>query len=132
MQVFSLILAQLILILKTLRSIEFTTWPDESGVELGDSSRAGRDGIELDGRKIDGDEFDNSEVIDNKVGERVQKLSKSKKMIRLDFFIFKVKLIFTKLKQAYVEALIFHHFNPEPHIQIETNISGYTIDRVFS
>ncbi len=39
---------------------------------------------------------------------------------------------FTKLKQVFVKASILNHFDPEYHIRIETDISGYIIDRNFS
>ena len=64
---------------------------------------------------------------------KFKNLSKSKKIIRsLDFLIPKTKLAFTKLRQAFLKAPIFHHFNSEYHIQIETDVLGYTISRVFS
>ncbi len=39
---------------------------------------------------------------------------------------------FTKLKQAFVEALILNHFDSERHIQIETDTSGYVIGGILS
>ncbi len=39
---------------------------------------------------------------------------------------------FIKMKQTFVEALIQNHFDPEHHIQIETDVSGYAISRIFS
>ncbi len=39
---------------------------------------------------------------------------------------------FTKLKQAFVKALILNHFNPEHHIWIEIDVFGYTIGRILS
>ena len=57
---------------------------------------------------------------------------KSQKTVGLDFFTLKVKLAFTKLKQVFFKAPIFYHFNPERHIQIETDTSGYTISAVLS
>ena len=43
------------------------------------------------------------------------------------YFTLKARLAFTQLRQACVEALIFHYFNPESHIRIETNTLGYAI-----
>ena len=40
--------------------------------------------------------------------------------------------MFTKLRQAFVKAPIFHHLNPERHILIKTDVSGYAIAGVFS
>ena len=39
---------------------------------------------------------------------------------------------FTKLRQAFIEALILNHFDPDRHIKIETDVSGYTIDKILS
>ena len=51
---------------------------------------------------------------------------------RSGFFIPEAKLAFTQLRQAFIEATIFHHFNLESHIRIETNASGYTIGNILS
>ena len=37
-----------------------------------------------------------------------------------------------QLRQAFTKALILRYFNPEYHIQIETDASGYTIEGVLS
>ena len=42
------------------------------------------------------------------------------------------RLAFTRLRQAFVEAPILHHFNPESHIRIETDALGYAIGGVQS
>ena len=39
---------------------------------------------------------------------------------------------FTQLRQAFTEAPILRHFNPERHIRIETDASGYAIGGVLS
>ncbi len=44
----------------------------------------------------------------------------------------KARKAFTKLRQTFVEAPILNHFDPEHHIQIETDVSGYAISRIFS
>ena len=60
-------------------------------------------------------------------------MSKSKKTIGFsDFLISKAKLAFTKLRQAFLKALVLYNFNLERHIRIETNVSGYAINEVFS
>ena len=70
--------------------------------------------------------------------KKVEKISKPKnlsnfkKTIELDFFTPKARLAFTKVRQVFVKAPIFHYFKPKRHIQVETDISGYLIDRVFS
>ena len=40
--------------------------------------------------------------------------------------------MFTKLGQAFLKAPILHHFNPESHILIETDVSSYAIGGLFS
>ena len=42
------------------------------------------------------------------------------------------RLAFIRLRQAFTEALILHHFDPERHIGIETDASGYAIGGVLS
>ena len=49
-----------------------------------------------------------------------------------DFLTFKTRSAFTEPKPALIKILISHHFDPECHICIETNVSNYTIDRVFN
>ena len=39
---------------------------------------------------------------------------------------------FNQLRQAFTEAPILRHFDPEYHIQIETDVSGYAIGEVLS
>ena len=39
---------------------------------------------------------------------------------------------FNQLRQAFTKALIFQHFDLECHIRIETDTSGYTIERVLN
>ena len=61
-----------------------------------------------------------------------KKLFKSKKMVESDFFTFRARLAFTKLRQRFVKAQIFHHFNLKRHIWVETDVSSYLIGEVFS
>ena len=51
-------------------------------------------------------------------------------MSKSDFLIPGARLAFTKLRQAFVKALILHHFDLERHIQIETDVSDYGIGGV--
>ena len=53
-------------------------------------------------------------------------------MVKLDFFTPGAKLVFTKLRQAFIKAPILHHFNLERHIWIATDVSGYAIGGVLS
>ena len=48
------------------------------------------------------------------------------------FFTLEARLAFIQLRQAFVEALIFHHFDPKSHIRIETDVSSYAISGVLS
>ncbi len=48
------------------------------------------------------------------------------------FLTLEAKLAFIRLKQAFTEAPILHHFDPERHIRIETDASGYAIGRLLS
>ena len=74
----------------------------------------------------------------NEVGKKVQKRSKfknsskTKKTVESDFFTPEAKLAFIKLRQAFLKVPILYHFDPERHIQIETDASGYAISGVFS
>ena len=124
--------------LKTSGSTESKTQPGESGVEVG-GSRTGRKGSKLDRNEFHSNEVDGGEVEDDEIGEKVRKRSKSenlfksKKTLRSsDFFTPGAKLAFTKLKQAFFKAPILYHFDPEHHIRIETDASGYAIGGVLS
>ena len=60
-------------------------------------------------------------------------MSKSKKTVRyLDYLTLGAKQAFTKLRQVFLKALILYHFNPEHHIRIEMDASGYAIGGVLS
>ena len=107
--------------------------PRKSGVGVGGDNRAGCGQSEIDGSRMDNVEVDGGEIEVDKVVKKVQNSSKSKKTIRsLDFFTPGAKLAFTKLRQAFIKALILYHFDPEYHIRIETDVSGYTIGGVLS
>ena len=58
-----------------------------------------------------------------------EKLSKSKNPV---FLTADVRQAFTRLRQAFIKAPIFSHFDPECHIRIETDTSGYAISGVLS
>ena len=131
--------------LKISESSNSKTRPSEGKVGVS-SSRAGRERSKLDGRKLYGNEVESGEVEDEEIGEKVQKSfqsknsSKSKNLFKsknlskstLDFLTLRAKLAFTKLRQTFFKAPILHHFNPEHHIRIKTDVSGYAIGRVLS
>lgn len=48
------------------------------------------------------------------------------------FLIFKVKLAFLRLKQAFTKTSILYYFAPQYSIQIKTDASGYAIDGILS
>ena len=48
------------------------------------------------------------------------------------FLTTEIKLAFLQLRQAFTEASILHHFDPERYIQIETNTSDYAIGGILS
>ncbi len=80
-------------------------------------------------------------------GQKGQKTAKSKNRIRAEkaeaskakklgqsgsFLTSKARKAFTKLRQAFVEALILNHFDSEHHIRIEMDASGYAIGEILS
>ena len=127
-QGFSRIATPLISMLKT---VELR----KSGDRVGGDIRARRDGIDRSG--MDDVEVDGVEVEVDEVGKKGQKTSKSKKSsksktVGSDFLTPGAKLAFTKLRQAFLKAPLLHYFDPEHHIWIETDVSGYAIGEVLS
>ena len=51
---------------------------------------------------------------------------------RSGFLIPETRLVFTQLKQAFIETLILQHFDAEYHILIEIDTSKYAIDEIFN
>ena len=102
--------------------------PAKSRVGLSDNSRARYNRSEFDRGKVDNGEIGGGKVKDDKVGKKVQELSKSKKTMGSDFFTFGARLVFTKLRQVFIKAPTLYHFDLERHIRIETDVLGYTID----
>ena len=41
-------------------------------------------------------------------------------------------MVFIELRQVFVKAPIFYHFEPKRHIRVETDISGYIVGEVFN
>ena len=132
-------IAPLTSILKTSGGTESKTQPGEGGVGV-DDIRTGYEGSKLDGSKlcggeVDGVEVDGGKVKDDEVGKKDQKcknLSKSKKAVGSDFLTPGAKLLFTKLRQTFLKALILHHFDPKRYIRIKIDTSGYAICEVLS
>ena len=64
---------------------------------------------------------------------KFNKLSKSKKTIgSFDFLTLGTRLVFTKLRQAFIKTLILNYLDPERYIQVELNESSYAIDGVLN
>ena len=49
-----------------------------------------------------------------------------------NFLTLDTKKAFNHLRLAFIKAPILQHFDLESHIRIETNVSGYTIDKALS
>lgn len=66
--------------------------------------------------KLDMD--DDNGIYDNRIDYRIENLLSSiKKMgFKASFFIFKASLTFSKLRKAFIKALILYNFNPKYHI----------------
>ena len=102
-------------------------------VGLGGDKKKHGDRVEPVGRdKIDDDKVGDNEIGKNQKISKSKKLFKSEKTIGSDFFIPGARLAFTKLRQAFVKALIFYYFDLERHIWMKIKVSGYAIDRVFT
>ena len=142
-QGFNWIAAPFTSMLKTSESTKPIIQPGEGVVGVGSDSKVGCDGSKLEEIEIDDGEVGGDEV-DDEVGKKGQKksksknlfkfkkLSKSKKMLKSDFFTFGAKLAFIKLRQAFFKAPILYQFDPEYHIRIKTDASGYAISGVLS
>lgn len=72
-------------------------------------------------------ESDNKEI-SNQTGPK----KFSKKFRKINFLIFKAKLVFFWLKQAFTKILILYHFILKPHIYMKKDTSGYLISKLFS
>ena len=53
-------------------------------------------------------------------------------MIESDFLTPRARLAFFKLRQTFVKAPLFHHFDSEYHIRVETYVLKYAIGGVLS
>ena len=105
----------------------------KGGVGVGDDSRAGHSQSGIDRSGMDNVKVDGNEVEVDEVGKKIQKLSKSKKRVRSsDFLTSGAKLVFIKLRQAFIKSPILHYFNLERHIRVKTDVSGYVISGVLS
>ena len=81
--------------------------------------------------------IDDSKVVGSSSGneEKSAKSDFTKPMRRAEkpsFLTPDARQAFTQLRQAFTEAPILRHFDPERHIRIETDASGYAIGGIFS
>ena len=129
-QGFSQVAAPLTLILKISSTILAKLKKDV--VEIDGGSRARCNRSELDRSKIDSGKVDDKEVGDDEIRKNFQKSSKSQKTVGSNFFTSRTRLVFTKLRQVFVKALIIYYFDLKRHIQIETDISSYAMGEVLS
>ncbi len=108
------------------------------------TSATGPANLEQGGQGIQVEDQDKKELAQK---DRRSKTAKSKKWIRAEkaeasraknpgqsgsFLTTDAKRAFTKLRQAFLKALILNYFDLERHIRIETDISGYAIDGILS
>ena len=133
-QRFSRIAAPLTFMLKTTRNTGFAVNPEETKGRVG-------------GDSVVGNVVGGSKATNPTKRKNPMKTTKSKILVKsknqdfpksrpeeagTDFLTPKARLAFTQLRQAFVKAPIFHHFNPKSHIRIETDASGYAIGGVLS
>ncbi len=107
------------------------TWKvrEETGNEVGDGETAKIGGVKLPGGK----NSKNLTNVKNFAKSKVPKaMSPGSAPEARPFLIPDARLAFTRLKPAFTEAPIFHYFDPERYIRIETDASGYTISGVLS
>ena len=132
-QEFSCIAALLSFMLKTTRSTGSVASPKEA-----EGGVSGNSVVDVVG---------GGEAINPTKGKNLAKTTKSKILVKsknhdfpksrpeeagTGFLTPEARLAFTRLRQAFVEAPILHHFDPESHIRIETDASGYAIGGVLS
>ena len=68
-----------------------------------------------------------------RLGKKFKICPNFEKTVRsLDFLTSGAKLMFIKLRQAFIKAPILHYFDLERHIRVETDESGYAIGGVLS
>ena len=132
---FNRITALLILMLKTSESVESLTQPGKGRVRVGNDNRARYGNIKLDGSGISHNEVDHK--VDDEVRKKGRNPTKSKsssksKKTESGFLTYGARMAFIKLRQVFINAPILQHFNPEGHIWIEIDVSGYAIGGVLN
>ena len=69
---------------------------------------------------------------DKSKGKNLAKFKALTQNSKSGFLTPRARQTFTKLRQAFIKALILDHFDPDCDIQTEINISSYAISGVFS
>ncbi len=102
---------------------------EETGNEAGDGDTAKIDGVKL----LGGKNSNNSTKVKNSAKSQVAKATSPGIALETrPFLTLKATLAFTRIRRAFTEAPILHHFDPERYIYIETDASGYVIGGVLS
>ncbi len=138
-QNFSRTIAPLISILRTTDDEALSTQATENKKDLNTPASGGGD---TSGSGV-GRSFENLLIIAKLGKSKKSKLTKSKKSdlpkanfakvnSGIDFLTSEAKKAFIHLQKAFTKALILKHFDPECHIQIETDALGYAIGGIFS
>ncbi len=97
---------------------------EETGNEVGDRDKAKIDGVKLPGGK----NSKNSTKVKNSAKSKVAKAtSPGTSPEAWPFLTPEARLTYTRLKLAFTEALILHHFDPERYIGLGTDASDYAI-----
>ena len=102
---------------------------EETGNEVSDGDRAKIGGVKPPGGK----NSKNSTKVKDSVTSKVAKATSPRTAPEARSFLTpEARLAFTRLRLAFTEAPILHHFDPERYIRIETDASGYAIGGVLS
>ncbi len=102
---------------------------EESGKEVGDGDRAKIGEVKPPGGK----NSKNSTKVKNSAKSKVAKATSTGTAHEARLFLTpEASLAFIRLRLAFTEAPILHHFDPEPYIRMKTDESDYVIGGVLS
>ncbi len=97
--------------------------------EVGDGDGANIGGV----KSLRGKNSKNSTKVKNSAKSKVAQATSPGTVLEERLFLTpEARLAFTRLRLAFTEASILHHFDPEHYICIETDASGYSIGGVLS
>ena len=110
-----------------------------NGNELQSPQAENQDASEGAGSGGAGGTFENLSTVTKSTKSQKPKLIKPKKSdfektnsFGTDFLTLKAKKAFIHLRKVFTDALILRYFDPECHIRIETDVSGYAIGGLLS